>query len=55
MTLLFKQLGEIETFKSRAIMNTLHARVLSSQAAELRALGRWHGLFRIFSLPAPSE
>lgn len=53
MTLLFKQLGEIKTFKSRATMNMLHARVLSSQAAQLRALGKWHGPFRIFSLPAP--
>lgn len=53
-TLLFKQLGEIMTFESRAIRNMLHARVLSSQAAQLRALGKWQGLFQIFSLPAPT-
>lgn len=53
-TLLFKQLGEIMTFESRAIRNMLHAHVLSSQAAQLRALGKWQGLFQIFSLPAPT-
>lgn len=35
-------------------MNMLHARVLSSQPAQLTALGKWHGLFRIFSFPAPT-
>lgn len=35
-------------------MNVLHAHVLSPQAAQLRALGKWHGMFRIFSLPAPT-
>lgn len=35
-------------------MNMLHARVLSSQAAQLRALGKWQGLFRIFNLPDPT-
>lgn len=35
-------------------MNMLYARVLSSQAAQLTALGKWHGQFRILSLPAPT-
>lgn len=51
---LFKQLGEIKAFKSGAIMNKLQAHVLSSQGAQLTALGKWHGLLRIFSLPAPT-
>lgn len=52
---LIKQLGEIKAFKSGAIMNMLQAHVLSSQAAQLTALGKWHGLLRIFSLPAPTD
>lgn len=45
---LTEQLGKIKSFKGRATINMFHACVLSSQAAQLRALGKWHGLFGIF-------
>lgn len=35
-------------------MNMLHACALAFEAAQLRALGKWHGLFRFFSSPAPT-
>ena len=35
-------------------MNMLHACALGFEAAQLRALGKWHRLFRFFSSPAPT-
>lgn len=35
-------------------MNMLHACVLGFEAAQLRALGKWHGLLQVCSSPAPT-
>lgn len=35
-------------------MNMLHACALGFGAAQLRALGKWHGLFQFFNSPAPT-
>lgn len=35
-------------------MSMLHPCVLSFDAAQLRALGKWYGLFQFFSSPVPA-